>query len=225
MAMDIEVVHKAAGVDRFERALAVLVGLAAVVAALLGTLEVDSNKRQEQAQADGVRLTVQIFGTLAGSAPAADEGTQAGQVAILRNLQATARRLAANPLPATAGFESALADADQRAADDLGAVVDSVSTPPDAASGVDPVTRTVIASTTDDASKLLARQSRVLATANRFGSRGSRAVFGISILALAAVLFGLSAVLGRANRGSVTLALGAVALVGAAAMGASALRI
>jgi hypothetical protein len=87
------------------------------------------------------------------------------------------------------------------------------------------VTRTVIASTTDDASKLLARQSRVLATANRFGSRGSRAVFGISILALAAVLFGLSAVLGRANRGSVTLALGAVALVGAAAMGASALGI
>jgi hypothetical protein len=225
MAMDIEVVHKATGTNRFEKALAILVGLAAVAAALLGTLEVDSNKRQEQAQADSVRLTVQIFGTLAGSAPAADEGTQAGQVAILRNLQASARRLAASALPATAGFESALADADQRAASDLGPVVDAVAKPPDAASGVDPVTRAVIASTTDDATALLARQNRVLNTANRFGSRGSRAVFGISILALAAVLFGLSAVLGRENRGGLTLALGAVALAAAAASGASALRI
>jgi hypothetical protein len=201
------------------------VGLAAVVAALLGTLEVDSNKRQEQAQAEGVRLTVQIFGTLAGSAPPADAGSQASQVAILRSLQATARRIASASLPATAGFESALADADQRAADDLGPVVDAVGTSPDASSGVDPVTRAVISSTTADATKLLARQSRVLDTANRFGSRGSRAVFGISILALGAVLFGLSAVLGRANRGSGTLALGAVALLAAAAVGGSALRI
>jgi hypothetical protein len=225
MAMDIEVVHKSTGTDRFEKALAILVGLAAVVAALLGTLEVDSNKRQEQAQAEGVRLTVQIFGTLAGSAPAADEASQASQVAILRGLQASARRLAAAPLPATAGFESALADADQRAADDLGAVVDAVAKPPDEASGVDPVTRAVIASTPDDAVGLLARQSRVLDSANRFGSRGSRAVFGISILALAAVLFGLSAVLGRASRGGITLALGAVALLASAAAGASALRV
>lgn len=225
MAMDLEVVHKAAGTDRFEKALAILVGLAAVVATLLGTLEVDSNKRQEQAQAVGVRLTVQLFGTIAGSAPAADAGPQAGQVAVLRGLQANARRIAAAPLPATGGFESALADADERAANDLGPLVDAVSTPPDAASGVDPVTRAVVSSTTDDIGVLLRRQSRVLDTANRFGRRGSRAVFGISILALAAVLFGLSAVLGRANRGSVTLALGAVALITAALSGASALRI
>lgn len=69
MAMDLEVVHKAAGTTRFEKAPALLVGLAAVVASLLGTLEVSANKRQEQAQAVAVRLTVQAFGTLAGSAP------------------------------------------------------------------------------------------------------------------------------------------------------------
>lgn len=225
MAMDIEVVHKARGLDRFEKALAVLVGLAAVVAALLGTLEVDSNKRQEQAQAVGARLTVQTFGTLAGSASPADAGLQASQVAILRGLQANARRIAAAPLPATSGFESALADADERAANGLSPVVDAITAPPDAASGVDPVTRTVVGATPDDATALLARQNRVLNTANRFGRRGSRAVFGLSILALAAVLFGLSAVLGRANRGSITLTLGAVALLAAAASGASALRI
>jgi hypothetical protein len=225
MAMDIEVVHKAKGLDRFEKALAVLVGLAAGIAALLGTLDVDSNKRQEQAQAVGVRLTVQIFGTLAGSASPADAGLQASQVAILQGLQANARRIAAAPLPATSGFESALADADERAANDLGAVVDAINKPPDAASGVDPLTRSIITSTTDDATALLGRQTRVLNTANRFGRRGSRAVFGLSTLALAAVLFGLSAVLGRANRGSLTLALGAVALLAAAGSGASALRI
>jgi hypothetical protein len=225
MAMDIELASKAAGTNRFEKALAVLIGLAAVAAALLGTLEVDSNKRQEQAQAEGVRLTVQIFGTLAGSAPPADAGAQASQAAILRGLQASARRLAAAPLPATAGFEAALADADQRASDDMGPVADSVAKAPDEASGVDPVARTVINSTTDDATALLVRQNRVLDTANRFGSRGSRAVFGISILALAAVLLGLSAVLGPENRGAITLGLGALALLGAVASGASALRI
>jgi hypothetical protein len=223
--MDIELASKAAGTNRFEKALAVLVGLAAVAAALLGTLEVDSNKRQEQAQAEGVRLTVQIFGTLAGSAPPADAGAQASQAAILRGLQASARRLAAAPLPATAGFEAALADADQRASDDMGPVADSVAKAPDEASGVDPVARTVINSTTDDATALLVRQNRVLDTANRFGSRGSRAVFGISILALAAVLLGLSAVLGPENRGAITLGLGALALLGAVASGGSALRI
>ena len=128
-------------------------------------------------------------------------------------------------LSVIACIESALADADERAANDLGAVVDAINKPPDAASGVDPLTRSIITSTTDDATALLGRQTRVLNTANRFGRRGSRAVFGLSILALAAVLFGLSAVLGRANRGSLTLALGAVALLAAAGSGASALRI
>lgn len=225
MSIDIEVVHKAAGATRFEQALAVLVGLAAVVAALLGLLEVDANKRQEQAQARSVRVTVQVFGTLAGSAPAADAGLQASQVALLRGLQANARRIAANPLPATAGFESALADADERAAADLGPTVDAVGAHPDAASGVDPVTRTVVASSTDDLTGLLRRQSRELATADRFGTRGSRAVFGISILALAAVLFGLSAVLGEANRGPITLATGGVALLAAAGCAVSVLLV
>jgi hypothetical protein len=225
MAMDIELVDKAAGTSRFEKALAVLVGLAAVVAALLGTLEVDANKRQEQAQAESVRDTVQIFGTLAGSASPADAATQAGQAATLAMLRANTRRIAAAPAPATAAFESALADADERTAADLAPVAESVGKTPDAASGVDPVTRAVIATTTDDFPKLLAQQSRVLDTANRFGRRGSRAVFGLSILALAVVLFGLSAVLGRASRGTITLVLGAVALVAAAAAGASALWI
>lgn len=225
MSIDIEVVHKAAGATRFEQALAVLVGLAAVVAAVLGLLEVDANKRQEQAQARSVRVTVQVFGTLAGSAPPADAALQAGQVALLRGLQANARRIAANPVPATAGFESALADADERAADDLSPMVDAVGAHPDASSGVDPVTRAVVASTTDDATRLLGQQSRELATANRFGTRGSRAVFGISILALAAVLFGLSAVLGEANRGRITLATGAVALVAAAGCAISVLLV
>ena len=225
MAMDIELVDKAGDANRFEKALAVLVGLAAVAAALLGTLEVDANKRQEQAQAESVRETVQIFGTLAGSASPADAATQAGQAATLDELLASTRRLAAAPLPATAAFETALADADQRTAADLAPVADAIGKTPDAASGVDPVTRAVIATTTDDFPKLLARQSRTLATADRFGRRGSRAVFGLSILALAVVLFGLSAVLGRASRGTVTLTLGTVALVAAAAAGASALRL
>lgn len=225
MSIDIEVVHKAVGATRFEQALAVLVGLAAVVAAVLGLLEIDANKRQEQAQARSVRVTVQVFGTLAGSAPPADAALQASQVALLRGLQANARRIAAASLPATAGFESALADADERASNDLGPTVDAVGAHPDASSGVDPVTRTVVASTTDDLTGLLRQQSRELDTANRFGTRGSRAVFGISILALAAVLFGLSAVLGAANRGRITLATGAVALAAAAGCAVSVLLV
>jgi hypothetical protein len=217
MAIDIEVVHKATGSTRFEQALAVLVGLAAVVAGVLGVQEVDANKRQEQAQARAVRVTIEVFGTLAGSAPRPDAAGQAQIAAILLTLQGHARNAAAALLPATAGFESALAAADLRAADDLKPTVDAIGAPPEAASGVDPTTRTVVASTPEDGARLLQRQSRELATADRFGTRGSRAVFGISILALAVVLFGLGAVLGEAGRGRVILATGAVALTAAAA--------
>lgn len=188
-------------------------------------MEVDSNKRQEQAQSVAVRLTVLGFGTLAASAPAEDAAVQAGEVLTLRRLVAYGRLLAPAPPAPASGYETAASDADLRTADDLAPVVDSVGRPLDPATGVDPVTRAVVGSTTDDHLAILARMAGAVRRADRFGRRGSRAVFALSILALAAVLFGRSAVLGAQNHGSLTLALGAVALVAAAAYGASALTI
>jgi hypothetical protein len=225
MSMDIELAHKTAGKTRFEKWLALLVGLAAVAAAVLGTLEVDSNKLQEQAQARSSRLAVEIFGRLAGSASAQDAGLMAQQAAALRDLQATGRRIETETRPATADFETALADADHNAATQLAALAQAVSDLPGPQSGVDPVTRSVVATTTDQVTALVKQQNHLIDVANRFGNRGSRGVFAITILALAAVLLGLSAVLGADGHGSVTLVLAGLALIASAGLGASALRI
>lgn len=225
MGMDIELAHKAVGKTRFEKWLAVLVGLAAVTAALLGTLEIDSNKLQEQAQARSSRLAIEIFGRIAGSAPAQDAGLMAQQAATLRDLQSTGRRIETATRPATADFETALAGADHNAATQLGALAQAVSDLPGPDSGVDPTTRSVVATTGDQLKQLVTQQGHLIDVANRYGNRGSRAVFAITILALAAVLLGLSAVLGAEGRGAVTLVLAGLALVVAGGLGASALRI
>lgn len=225
MVMDVESAQRSRGASRFDKSLSVLVGLAAVSAALLGTLEIDSNKRQEQAQAHSSRLAIEIFGRIAGSGPAADAGLIAGQAADLRDLYATARGLESLSRPATAGFETPLSDADTRTAADLRTLAAAVAAPLEPSSGVDPVARSVIASTPQDITALVQRQGRLISAANRFGTKGSRSVFALSTLALGAVLFGLSAVLGADNHGGVTLALGALALLVAGAWGASALLI
>ncbi len=61
-----------------------------------------------------------------------------------------------------------------------------------------------------------------LADARRSGAKRSRAVFALSLVALAGVLAGLAAVFGAGRSGSTCLGVAAVSLVAAAAWGISA---
>ena len=83
---------------------------------------------------------------------------------------------------------------------------------PDPSSGVDVATLAAIGSTDAELEAMEARLVHQLALARMFGRRRGRAIFALSLVALAAVLAGLGAVLGPARGGTVSVAVGAVAL-------------
>ena len=219
--MDVELVYKAAEA-RFNKVLSVLVGLSALAASLLATLDVHSGRRQEQALNRSSRLSVQIFGRLAGSAPPQVLAYQVLQLSNLNTLKGTQRSLSAFMRPETFDFEFTVAGADRRVGMRLLELARQVRVTPDASSGVDENTRGVIASRFADVDELVNQQNHQLDLADTYGERGTRAVYALSLVALAAVLLGLSAVIGRRG-GGITSVLGAVALLVSAGWGASSL--
>lgn len=223
--MDIEVVHKATGRTRFHKWLALLAGLAAVLATLMATLDMHSNKREEQALSRSARLSVEIFGRIAGSNPVQTAGYQAAATGSSRAIESLARRIVGPEFPGTGEFEEALGDADERAARRLQSLAESVGGVPAEASGVDAHTRSVISTDPEDLTRLVEEQNRQRDVADRFFERGTRSVYALSILALAAVLLGLAAVLGQRGGGSITLVVAGMALVFAMAWGGSALTV
>lgn len=223
--MDVEVVHKATGRTRFHKWVAFLAGLAAVLATLLATLDMHSNKREEQALSRSARLSVEIFGRIAGSSPVQTAGYQATATGTSRAIESLARRIVGREFPETNDFEQALGAADERAGERLQSLADSVGSVPLESSGVDPHTRGVIGTGVEQLTLLVEEQNRQRDVADKFFERGTRSVYALSILALAAVLIGLAAVLGQRGGGSITLVVAGLAIVFAMGWGGSALLV
>lgn len=208
--MDIEVAHSVDGKSRLQKWLAVLVGLSAVVAASLATLDLHSTKRYEDLLTRSSRTSVSLFGRIAGSSFPVTSESISEQVALFRGIQASSREVLSNVDPRVRGFESGLARADRAAAERLTRLADSIGEVPPPETGVDQLARDVIGTSEDDLRALVERQNRLTDEATRYGNRSSRAVFGLSLVALATVLLGLAAVMGARS--------GAAPLVGGAGM-------
>jgi hypothetical protein len=139
--MDVEVAHSIEGKTPIQKWLAVLVGLSAVVAASLATLDLHSTKRYEDLLTSSSRQSVSLFGTIAASTfPFTAEGI-AEQAALFQGVQASSREILSNGDPRVPGFESGLARADRAAADRLSRLAASIGEVPSAESGVDPLAR------------------------------------------------------------------------------------
>ena len=221
--MDVELAHQATE-TRFNKWLAVLVGLSALAASLFAALDVHSGRRQEQALNRSSRLSVEIFGRLAGSAPPQVLAYQVLQLSNFNTLKGTQRSLSAFVRPETFDFEFTLAGADRRVGARLLELAKRVRETPDPSTGLDETARDVIGTRLADVDEIVAEQNHQLDLADTYGERGTRAVYALSLLALAAVLLGLSAVIG-ARGGGITLGLGAVAFLAAAGWGGSALLV
>lgn len=223
--MDVEVVHKATGRTRFHKWLALLAGVAAVMATLLATLDMHSNKREEQALSRSARLSVEIFGRIAGSGPVQTAGYQATAIGTGRAIESLARRIVGREFPETNDFEQALGAADERAGERLQSLADSVGGVPPESSGVDSHTRGVIGTGLEQLTLMVEEQNRQRDVADKYFERGTRSVYALSILALAAVLLGLAAVLGQRGGGTITLVVAGLALIFAMGWGGSALLV
>jgi hypothetical protein len=221
MDLDIEIAHKASHKSRFERALAIVIGAAAITAALLATLEMHSSKHWEQASTEAADLSVELFGKIAATGPVRAAGVNAQQTALTISLKAIERSQQSE----ARGYEFVVAYVDDRVANRLLELADDIQEEPDASSGLDPVAREVIATDTEELAEIGDHQDEQVAEAERYGSRLSKAIFALSLLALAAILIGLAAVLGYEHGGRVILGLATFGLLLSAGWGASALLV
>ena len=205
--------HRGSDRSRFERALAILAGLAAVLAALLATLQVDASRWEEQAMVNATRLAVQVFEASAATGLLSMYQFQAEREAALLSIDASARDLLAEQAPEVATAQRAIATAEARAAERLTVAAGAMSQPPGEASPVDAHTRAVLGLTIDEMAGSVEELSDQLALAERYGTRGNRAVFALSLLAIGAVLLGLAGVMGATRTGQIALGASAVALL------------
>jgi hypothetical protein len=221
--LDLEAVSEASGRTRYERWLAVLIGAAALLAVLLATIHVDAGKGQERALLMSARLGVRVFEGTAGSSPRFGFQIHSMQLATSLALNATAVQIAVLGSPETADALQAAAEADVKAGNRLLVIAQTMGDPPTSASGVDPATLKLAGSTPDELFAVVAEQNHQADIADRYGERGNRALYGLSLLALGAVLIGLAAVIGTGAAGRVIITAAAVSVLAAAALGVAAL--
>ncbi|HEY7591200.1 MAG TPA: hypothetical protein VH723_09415 [Candidatus Limnocylindrales bacterium] len=221
--LDVEAISEVSGETGFARWLALLIGAAAILAAVLATLQVDAGKQEERALHMASRLSVRVFEGTAGGSPRFSFQVNGMQRALTLAISATAAQIAVLERPEVADAIQARAEADARAAERLLDMAVSMGSAPTASSGLDEATRLLVGSSPVDWSGVAAEQGRQVDIADRFAERGNRALFGLSLVALGGVLTGLAAVLGRGTpgmtaAGAASLAHGAAALLAIAAV-------
>jgi hypothetical protein len=204
----------------FEKLLTILVGVAAVVAALLATLQLDAGRKGDRATLEGSRLPVKIFESIAASGIRSDFHINRLRQANALGLEGLSRQLTALPSQGSTGYEARLGQADVEASKTLAAAAKEMLEIDPRSRGVDPPTATAITAEAQDFAKQLARQSEAIDESNRYSDQGARAVFGLSLAAIAAALLGLAAVLRAGPGGRIAVAAGALALLGSIACGA-----
>lgn len=211
--MDIETAHRGSSRSRFERALAILAGLAAVLAALLATLQVDAGRQEERAMVSATRLAVRVFEASAATGLLSMYQFQAEREAMLLSIEASARDLLAAQAAPVAAAQRAMATAEASAAERLTVAGEAMSRAPGDAGPVDGHTHRVLALTVNDMAEAVEELSDELALAERYGTQSNRAVFALTLLAIGAVLLGLAGVMGETRTGQISLGASAVALL------------
>ncbi len=162
---------------------------------------------------NATRLAVRVFEASAATGLLSMYQFQAGREATLLSIDASSRDLLAAEAPAVAEAQRAMATAEARAAERLTVAGEAMSRAPEETSPVDPHTRAVLALTLDDMAGSVEELNDQLALAERYGARGTRAVFALSLLAIGAVLLGLAGVMGATRTGRIALGASAVALL------------
>ena len=208
--MEVEVANAVEGMGPLQRWLAVLVGIAAVLAASLATLDLHSSKRYEDLVTQSSRQSAALFGRIAGSGFPRTRESVSERTALFRGIQATSREVLSTVDPQVRALEAGIAAADRAAAERLTRLAETIGRVPAPEAGVDPLVRSVIGTSEDDLNALADRQNRTLNEATRYGNRSGRALFALSLVALATVLLGLAAVMGARS--------GAEPLVGGAGL-------
>jgi hypothetical protein len=204
---------------RFDLAAAILIGSIALMAAILAVIQIDAGQTSSRAQMRAARLAADLATRLSVSAEATDSALGNQQLALLLGMQSASLGLAAATSGDPAGL--AVADAEQQAYQVFQqALADTAAS--GGAAPLDAYTAGLLTATTAGLRAEVAEQNRQVDIANQSGDREQRAVFGLSLLALAGVLTGLAAVLREGRAGWAMLSMAGLGLGGTVVLAVSA---
>jgi hypothetical protein len=214
--IDIETVQSTQAGTRFHQAIAVLLGIIAVLAAALGAVQLDRSQDEARATTLAARLTADLA-ALVPLYGIGFEMTFGGvQVALAREAEGTTRQFLAIGVDEAAVAEG---KAEEAAGARLRAIAFAMGATPDSTSGLPAYELRLL--TTDEAAlnAEVTEQNRLVdADASLAGAESSAAIAGLSVLALAGVLVGLASVVGASRAGRVTLVMAGLATATAAAL-------
>jgi hypothetical protein len=201
--------------SRYRRWLSVLVGVSAVVATSFAALESQAGRLEEQAFVRANRLSIDLFARIAGSSPRATFQLESFRDAIGESLTSTSRRLAAlrRAGPEVNQLARALAAARERTTRQVIAASREMARIPLDAPGIDPAFREIITTDITQLGPEVEEQNRQVDEADVHGTRQERAMFGIALVAIAAVLLGLAGLMGEGRPGRVALVAAGASLV------------
>lgn len=212
-AVDYDALKETASGGRFERLTALLIGLIAIVAAVLVVIQTTASLDEARGNAVARRLASEITTRLIASGSLQAYGAINGQRALLVSLEGNSRAIVAFGTGDVA--QQAIGEAATVAGDRLTSIALAMGATPDEDSPLDPYARMVLAGTTDEILAILERQNAAADAAAVASDRSSRAVMGLSLIALAGVMAGLAAVVGPGRAGRALLLLGWVCAFGA----------
>jgi hypothetical protein len=199
---------------RFDLVAALLIGVIAMLAAVLAVIQIETAQASGRAQVEAARLTADISARLEVSTTAQSQVVVEQQEALALAIQGTDRSIVGLQDNDTGSL--AVGQAEHQAAADLGSALAATS----ATSGgapLDSYTSGLLTATMQQLVAEVNEQNRQVDLANDAGTRNSRSILGLSFLALGGVLTGLAAVMREGRAGWIAL-LAAVAMAGAAGL-------
>ena len=209
--------------ETFRRRLAVLVGLAALGAAVMSWVESDAGRREDKARVDASRAGLDVFVRVAATQPrqqyelnAVRRVTVTEGLGQLRVSSASAKDLVA--FQAAVGLSS-VDNATARRLIDLGRATTTI---PEDREGVDAATLEALLTKDQKAiDRIVGVQNDELKDADRMGTRQERAILAVGLIAIAASLLGLAGLMGEGRGGRLSLLSATVALSLASVWGLS----
>lgn len=200
----------------FDRAVALLVGTLAVVAALLSFVHMSHSHPSGRATVQGARLAEDLAARISASQQEVGFTLGAQQDALSLGIASLGRVIAGDPaqLPDEVAVGQADQAASQRLQEEITAMSATSGGPP-----VDAYTAALVTASIESIQGQLAQQQQQVTIASQEGTRGRLAVLGLSFAALAGVMAGLAAVLKEGRPGWAVLATGWVVGVLAAMAG------
>ncbi|MEI7745194.1 MAG: hypothetical protein WCK58_15770 [Chloroflexota bacterium] len=195
--IEVETVTRWRSQRTFDRAAALLIGLIAILAGLCAVEQAFAGQEGTRAQGQAARLAADVSAKISVTSVSLDASAAAGQQWVLLGMQGISRQMAGSIAGDTAG--TAVGAAQQAASEKLKAAVDETM----ASSGrtVDAYVIGLLSPSNDDLNKEVAEQNRQVDLAAAAGAVQTQAVLALSLVALAGVLAGVSAVLGSGKSG------------------------